>query len=454
LTINTIGQAKRSELADSKIYVCGTYKNEKNDFIALEVKMVLKDTLINDIVFSKFLTENFTDYSKHRTSNLFFETFNENTYILLDKDLKTVHKINYSTTKLQKATIFGKTETVDLEFIDTRNSFPRDSLIPTDKTPRKYFLNSNKEIYIVIIPDLKTSAVTSNGISYTKQLFGDNYNAISNSIKNNNSASNSINIQKGDEIQLFYRRKWYDDTTNLAEYEDKQFKNIKYIGDTTVEKNKALKFTIEGYNYLSGNKDEKEEFLTVLTDSGYYSGNQFIPFKTFKNELKLVADTTGNNFFLQGVDFDTIGNSTYPKVIQIYSSSPYRYYILPFFPMPFIEFGNVQGLITYTKIARKENGIKRQRTFITDRTNIREIKSFSENKVSCEIFIKEPCEISITIGNDDDKKGEYKSKTASGLQTFIVKTSKQTNGKYYQVQINYKTKNSSGSFSDGFTSNY
>ncbi|MDQ6763433.1 MAG: hypothetical protein M3015_12505 [Bacteroidota bacterium] len=110
----------------------------------------------------------------------------------MTKDLKTVHEINYSTTQSQKATIFGKTETVDLEFIDTRNSFPRDSLLPTDKTPRKYFLHSNKEIYIVIIPDLKTSAVTSNGISYTKQLFGDNYNAISNSIKNNNSVSNSI----------------------------------------------------------------------------------------------------------------------------------------------------------------------------------------------------------------------------------------------------------------------
>ncbi len=88
LTINSIGQSKRSELANSRIYVCGKYTNEKNDFIALETKIVLKDTLINDITFSKFLTENFTDYSKQRTSNLFFETFNDNTYILLDKRFK------------------------------------------------------------------------------------------------------------------------------------------------------------------------------------------------------------------------------------------------------------------------------------------------------------------------------------------------------------------------------
>jgi hypothetical protein len=287
---------------------------------------------------------------------------------------------------------------------------------------------------------------------YTKQLFGDNYNAISNSIIYNNSATNDIKIQIVNAIQLFYRRKWYNDTTDIAEYEDEQFKNITYTGDTTVGKNKALKFTIEGYDYLSGNKDEAEEYLTVLTDSGYYSGNQFIPFKTYKNELKLIEDTTGNNFFLQGIDFDTIGNSTYSRIIQVYSNSPYRYYILPFFSMPFIEFGNVQGLITYTKIAEKENGIKRQRAFITDRTNIREIKSLSENEVYFEIFIKESCELSITIDNDEEKTREYKYTAAEGIQTFKVKISKPlTNGKYYQVQINYKTKNSSGSFSNGFT---
>jgi hypothetical protein len=454
LTITSVGQS-RSELSNSKIYVCGTYENEKNNFIALETKTVLKDTTINNVVFSKLIAEHFIDYSKQRTSNIFFETFNANTYILLDENLKTIHKVNYSVAKPQTATIFGKNETVDLEFIDTRNSFPRDSLIPTDKTPRKYYLKSNSEVYLVIIPDLKTLAVSSNGAFYTKQLFGDNYNQISNSIKTNISISNRFEIQKGDEVQVFYRRKWYNDTTNVAEYEDKQFKNIKYIGDTTIEGNKALKFTIEGYNYLSGSKDEPEDFLTVVTDSGYYyGGSQFVPFKNYENELRIIGDTSGNNFFLQGVDFDSIGNSTYPKIVQVYSNSPYRYFILPFFPMPLIEFGNVQGIITYTKIRGKETGVKRERTYITDRTNIREIKCLSQNEVSFKIFFKEPCEVTITIGNDDNNKGELKTIASSGLQTFIVNTSKLTKGESYQVQISYKEKNSSGSFSNGFTENY
>ena len=122
--------------------------------------------------------------------------------------------------------------------------------------------------------------------------------------------------------------------------------------------------------------------------------------------------------------------------------------------MPLIEFGNVQGIITYTKIRGKETGVKRERTYITDRTNIREIKCLSQNEVSFKIFFKEPCEVTITIGNDDNNKGELKTIASSGLQTFIVKTSKLTKGESYQVQINYKEKNSSGSFSNGFTANY
>jgi hypothetical protein len=76
-----------------------------------------------------------------------------------------------------------------LEFIDTRNSYPRDSLIATRKTPRKYYLKENSEIYLVIIPDLQSLVVSSNGQFYTKQLMGDNYNDITNGFKNNFSAS-------------------------------------------------------------------------------------------------------------------------------------------------------------------------------------------------------------------------------------------------------------------------
>jgi hypothetical protein len=47
--------------------------------------------------------------------------------------------------------------------------------------------------------------------------------------------------------------------------------------------NKSIEFEVEGYNYLSGSNDSPQEFL-VTTDSGYYVGNQFVPFKNTKQK--------------------------------------------------------------------------------------------------------------------------------------------------------------------------
>ena len=198
---------------------------------------------------------------------------------------------------------------------------------------------------------------------------------VDNGFKSNAKTSSRFDIQIGDEIQLFYRRKWYNDTTGITEYEDKQFKNVKYIGDTIINNSKALVMTINGYSYLNGSTDDDEQFIVTLTDSGYYSGYQFIPFKDYKTELRLIDFENKKEFFLQGIDSDTIGTNIYQKIVQAKSSDPYRYYILPFFPMPYIEFGNVQGIITYSKIKGVEKGKKRERTYITDRTNIRNITS-------------------------------------------------------------------------------
>jgi hypothetical protein len=53
--------------------------------------------------------------------------------------------------------------------------------------------------------------------------------------------------------------KWYDDTTNVAEYQETP-KNFKYLTDTPLTK--ALD-EVEGYNYLSGYYDSPELLVTV-----------------------------------------------------------------------------------------------------------------------------------------------------------------------------------------------
>ena len=450
----TFGQS-RNELANSKLYFRATYFDKKNEFIGLQTRTDFADTIIDNVKYRKFKTSDFTDYSDKKDTKTFYETFANSVYCLLDDSKKIVHKINYQTNNEQTGIIFGRQTQILLEFIDTRNSFPRDSLITTEKTPRKYYPTDNSEIYLVIIPDLQSLVVSSNGQFYTKQLMGDNYNDITKSLQNNFTASTKFDIQKGDEVQLFYRRKWYNDTTNLAEYEDKQFKNFKYLGDTVVNDTKALKFEVEGYNYLSGSYDSPQELLVTVTDSGYYVGYQFVPFQEYKTELKIVETENGKDFFLQGVTFDTINGNTYQKIVQA-KSDPYRYYILPFFPMQFIEFGNVQGIITYTKIKGIEKGKKRERTYITNENNIRDIVSKKKNEVEVIIYFVDKAEVEIEIQDYDSEKtiGSTKAKAKKGLNSFIVRSDNFEKDKQYRVQINYKGKDNSGSFSNSVTTKY
>jgi hypothetical protein len=446
------GQNSRSELANSKIYIRATYFDKKNEYIGLQTRTDLVDTIIENVKYREFKTSDFTDYSDKQEAKTFYETFANGVYCLLDNSKKVVHKINYQIDKEQTGTIFGKQSNILLEFIDTRNSYPRDSLVATKKTPRKYYQKDNSEIYLVIIPDLQSLVVSSNGQFYTKQLMGDNYNDITNGFKNNSTASTKFDIQKGDEIQLFYRRKWYDDTTNIAEYQDKQFKNFKYLADTIVNNTKTLKFEVEGYNYLSGSYKSPQMLLVSVTDSGYYVGYQFVPFQDYKTELKIVETEKGKDFFLQGVTVDTVDGFTYQKIVQA-KSDPYRYFILPFFPMPFIEFGNVQGIITYTKIKGIEKGKKRERQYITDKNNIRDIISKSKNEIEVTIYFIDEAEVEIEIQDYETEKvlGTLKGKAKNGLNSFVVRSDNFKKDKQYSVQINYKNKDSSGSFSNSVT---
>tara|TARA_Y100000589_G_C27130741_1_gene620461 strand:+ start:131 stop:1531 length:1401 start_codon:yes stop_codon:yes gene_type:complete len=449
------GQASRKEIAESRIYIKASYIDQKNKLIGIQVRKDLNDTLIENRRFQKFKTEEFITYSDIKKTELFFESFNHGNYRLLNKNLETIHNIDYNKTGEQIATLFGNQVKTSLEYIDTRSSYPRKKMIATNKTPRKYYRTDNSEIYAIIIPDLKTLAVSSNGQFYTKQLYGDNYNDISEGIKNNYKTSNQFDIQPGDEIQLFYRRKWYNDSTNFAEYEDKQFKNVKYIGDTIIDGKKSLKMTIEGYNYLSGSKDDSEEFLIQVSDSGYFYGNQFIPFKEYSTELKIIDQNKQKVFFLQGVSKDTINGFTYKKIVQA-KPGPYRFFILPFFPMPFVEFGNVKGIITYSKIKGIEKGTKRERSYITDENNIRDIYSISNKKVELEIYFLDKLDIKVEIKDYENNEviGLLKTKSKKGMNSFLVKTEKLERGKSYGVQINYQGNNNSGSLSNGFKSKH
>ena len=129
---------------------------------------------------------------------------------------------------------------------------------------------------------------------------------------------------------------------------------------------------------------------------------------------------------------------------------------MPFFPVPYIEFGNVQGIITYSKIKGIEKGKKRERTYITDKSNIRDIISKPNSEIEIQIYFTEVSDIVIEIQDLDTEKkvGNKKTKSKIGLNTFLVKCSKLDKDKEYGIQINYSNKESSGSFSNSVKNKY
>lgn len=447
------------ERAYSKIYYKGTYFNEQNKLLGLQVRTDLTDTVIGATQYKKFQMADFTNDAGQKEITSYYESFANGIYCLLDSSRQVVHQVNFLTTNEQTGILFGKSTLIELELLFARSNPIKEKTVASANVPRKYYQKDNSEIYVVVIPFLEAQVVSSNGQYYLKKLMGDNYNDISEGLVHDFKVSSRFDIQKGDEIQLFYRRKWYDDTTNMAEYEDKQFKNFRYLGDTVVKDKTAMKFQTEGYNYLSGSMDGSNEFLVPLTKDGYTMGSVFVPFQDFQTELKVIETQSGPGLFLQGVTFDTVGTYIYPRIVQVKSDEngmPWKTNILPFFPLVFIETGNVEGFITYSKIKGVESGIKRTRTFITDRDNIRAITNKKENEVEIEIYLIEPADIRIEIRDPESEKVLVKqqSKANEGINTFMLSSKKLKSANTYEVQITYQRQNDSGSFSNSVKMKY
>ena len=442
----TFGQNNRIELGNSNIFYTASYKDKVNKNKSISIREIQKDTVINYLKFKKYKLSTFENIEKSKKETFYYETFEDENYIKLDDKLNIIHSVNYKQNE-QSGIIFNKKEKIKLEYVDTRNSIPRDSLKQNEKTPKKFYSVENPKINFVLSTDLKINQLEIKDTIYTKQFIADNVLTISNNFQNSKKVSNKVNLNIGDEIQLFYRRKWYNDTTGNAEFENKQFKNFKYIKDSISEGNKVMVFLTNGYNYLSGN-EEQEKFLNcIVKDNSYYLENYPIPIENFKTEMKILED---NSIFLQTVSDKKIGETNFQIITQFNSSSQYRNYVLPYFPFSFVEAGNIEGFISYLKLNGIEYGAKSVRNFKTDETNIRTIKQISENEVEIAFFLIEKSKIEIQISESDNSKPVFKKELSKGEYKYRIKTEKLKTKIYYNVNLNYETKNGSGNMSNGF----
>lgn len=443
-TLVAFGQKNRTELTKSNIFYTGNYVDGENTNKSIILREFVKDTVINDKTFKKYRTTEFTDYNQPDTKSAYFETFDKNTYLKLDQNLEPIHSVNTELEE-QNGIIFGESQNIKLEYVDTRRSFPRDSLIPDEETPKKFFETKNPGNYIIVRTDLKVKELEFQDTIYTKQLLGDIFWKISENIKNKLIVNNKFNNKVGDEIQLVYRRKWYHEENGNAEYENKQFKNFKIEKIETVNNRQVITLTENGYSFLSGMAEQGQEWKITITDDAYVFDEFEIPIKDYQTDLKIVDNT----LFLQAVSETQIGNKKLPVINQYYSEGYYNPTLLSFFPMLYYEVGNVEGYISYAKLNNLEYGKKLERTYPKDRTGMWSINQVSNNSIEIHFFVVEDSEIEIEFGKEENKKSIFKKKLKAGTYKEILKTGNLKPNEYYGINFNYKNENSMGNQTNG-----
>lgn len=444
LNLITFGQTNRIENAKSKIFYTASYIDEVNTNKSIILIEFEKDTVIENKWFRKYKSLEFENYDNTKVKSAYYESFDKHSYIKLDKSLQPIHSILTNKSE-QDGIIFGNHKKLKLEYIDTRKSFPRDSLIPDEQTPKKFFEIENPKNYFILRTDLQVKELEIKDTLYTKHLLGDIFHRISENINYNLLVTNQYNSIIGDEIQLIYRRKWYNEKTGNAEYENKQFINFKIISEKIVNNQKVITLQENGYNFYSGFEQQPKEWKITVTDSSYIFHDFEIPIKEYKTDLKI----ENNTIFLQSVSETKIGNTNFPVITQYDSEGYYNTTILSFFPMVFYEVGNVEGYISYAKLNGIEYGKKFERTYPKDNSSIWSLKQISEDSIEVYFYVIEDSEIQIEFGLENNNKIVFKKKLKKGEYKEIIKTDKLEPNEYYGINFIYESENGSGNQTNG-----
>jgi hypothetical protein len=456
LLLSTIsfGQNSRQELAHSKIYVHASFYEQKNVFLGLQFRTDLVDTVLNDNRFVKFKMDYFQNSSQIDSSQIYYETFENGRYQLLNQRFETIHSVDYKTDKRQKGILYGNEQMID--FVPIDNEKIEDQKEISQQTPRKYYQKNDAEIYVVIIADIQTLAVYGKDHIYTKQMLGKAYNELTSSMQQQLTVNNRFDIQVGDELQILYRRKWYDQNTGEACYRDKQYKTIKCKADTIIQGNRELTFQIDGFNYLNSQEEQTEEYKVILNDTGYYLDNRFVRFQDFRTELKL-ADFDGKvGLDLSGVFSENLDGYNYTKVFRSASDLSMRSYLLPFYPITITEFGNVEGHITYIQSKGQVYGQKMLPIYDTTQNYLRSIQTLDQHTLQLKFFSLGVQKMNIIVFEKDEDKqiASLDLKIEKGLNTFVVPIPGMEKDQYYRLNISYKSKEESGSISTGFKAKF
>ena len=443
ISIDSYAQQHRSELSLSKFFVIGHSEGKSYRFDSIAIRLIEKDTTIHNENFSKIKYQVGTDSKKLPTTIIQYENFKDDRYTLLDDQLRTIHDIEITASN-SEGTIFYTHDSIQHEYVDTRTSFPRDSLKPDESTPVKYYLRNAPDKSLIIRKDLHIVELAANEPKIRKQLLGDFYTRMSRHWDEQKQILFHPRMKRGDQVQLVYRNKGYEkDGSPWFNY--KQYKIFEFAGDTTVQGLSMMKFTINEFGYLSG--AEKEPSITLLrtTDTSVDLDNYVMPFDTVINSFRVSGDSADNYFFIQAIDETHVGDTTMPVILQVFSNTPYRLVMPSFFLMPYFEVGNVEGMIPYVKINGRKYGELKEKVWLTDHTHVRKVAA-ANGQVEVTLFVAKPATVKFSV--DNHQLLQKKLIAGEHVIRLLYKTKKDQE---YTLGIDYRESENGGSQTFEFT---
>jgi hypothetical protein len=473
--LTAFGQESWFDLKKSVLFINFTENDSETVYHYIQIKQVLKDTNIQGKLFQKIQWTKFKDIEGVKTNYYEYEYLENKELIRLDQDFQTIHNLKLIAKLEQYGTIFGRSGRIKYNYIDLRRSYPRDSLVANDRTPIKFFIEDSCKYSLTYRPELKVLELEENCKFVTKYCLGEVFKELTQGIKNTTTINSKFELTKGDEVQLHYRRRNYNDTTRLAEFEKKQIISMIYSGDTIIDEQKQLMITYNDYNFLSGTTKEPQIVYITMVDSGFYmNGQQFTPTVNFKPSFKIdnlrIDESKIPKEYLEeyrkeakkkfirfsAYVYDTLGGVGFPRVIYQQTNSPYTNYILPYFPFMYNTFPGIDGVITYIRKNGKEYGEKLKPIVKSSETNIRKIKCISNNEVQLDIYFAETCRITVLLYDKNNKTNpvHHQEITSTGLQTIVIKTPELKLNESYQIQVEYYRDNNTGVMTTGFIAKY
>lgn len=437
--INTYGQNKKTGVADFDVYL--NSKATKNNTLAsktITFKRFVKDTLYNGESFRKYECTTFTDWKTPQSVTFVYELHNAKKYIRLDNKLVCIHKIDFGIRK-QDNILFGIQSSIWGSYEPTEDSYynrilGKEYVDAFDFKKKKdwNFYHTGRGMHLQFSNSRHTVVSERHDSVYTEKMATNSEVRLNDFFNRSKSVRLSPKLQKGDAIQLQYKKVTYKDSLRNFKSDLESQVDIVFVKDTILSGYKAMVFSVSEYNHEFKQELPDGLSITVFTDEGKMQNERRfgngriegidIEDKIYTND----ASVKNNHVLVQNITEIKIGDTNFPMIVHY----PSLRYILPFFPMSVTLEKNEKLEISYLKLGKKILGKKIPYPY-REATYFRNVEQIAEDEIEVSFYVHINSTVKIDLREGKNSEPLFLKALTKGKYTLRLKTTplKPANGK-------------------------